>query len=263
VNSCVNHALKRAFESYAAEGPVALPPDHGERIGDGDYRAIGNEFLGLLVKLAELKPHHTILDLGCGLGRVSQPLVHYIDDDGEYLGLDINFENVEWCRNNIASQRDNFHFRHIDVNHPLYNPGGSCLLEHCVLPVTDESVDVVAMISVFTHLPGPAAQRAFSEVYRVLKPGGRLFATFFLAEREMQPSADDRLRLNFSYTEGDAVFFLPGDDHYSAVAMDRAWLDEVATDLLGFSCLEAQAGHWSEPEPDLNKPYQDIRLFGK
>ncbi len=57
---------------------MPMPPAEKHFIGDGDFRAIGAEFLRHFVKLGELKPTDKVLEIGCGIGRMALPLTHYL-----------------------------------------------------------------------------------------------------------------------------------------------------------------------------------------
>ena len=65
------------------------PPPDSIFVGDGDYRAIGAEFLGHFVRLGRLQPHERVFDIGCGIGRMAVPLTQYLDPErGSYDGVD-------------------------------------------------------------------------------------------------------------------------------------------------------------------------------
>ena len=65
-----------------------VPPKRLDFIGGGPYLEIGQEFFQYFME-AGLKPHHKVLDIGSGLGRMARPLVGYLDPDSEYHGVDI------------------------------------------------------------------------------------------------------------------------------------------------------------------------------
>jgi SAM-dependent methyltransferase len=125
--------------------------------------------------LCALKPGESVLDLGCGCGRVA---AHFAADfDGPYHGLDIVAPMIDWCRANIT--RPNFQFHHADLDNTRYR-GGAGDAAAFTFPFADASFDVVFAFSLFTHLLPPAARRYTGEIARVLRPGGRALLTFFL-----------------------------------------------------------------------------------
>jgi SAM-dependent methyltransferase len=159
---------------------LPAPPPELMTCGDGDFRAIGAEFLGHFVRLAGLAPTDRVLDLGCGVGRMAVPLTQYLGETARYEGVDVDVAAIEWCSRTITQVYSQFTFRHLDVVHPLYNPAGTLTAETLALPCPAASVDVVLLVSVLTHLDLPAVRRYGAEIARVLAPGGRCFATAFL-----------------------------------------------------------------------------------
>ena len=104
---------------------LPAPPAELRFCGDGDFRAIGAEFLGHFVRRADLGRDERVLDIGCGIGRMAVPLTQYLSDAGSYQGVDIVRDGIAWCERTISPAYPNFRFRHLDLDHPLYNPGGS------------------------------------------------------------------------------------------------------------------------------------------
>jgi len=100
-----------------------------------------------------------VLDWGCGHGRVAR---HFIEcwRDAEILGMDIDAENIAWCRDNLPGG--------IFEIAPLWPPS----------PLADASLDVVFGISVMTHLTAEAQEAWLAELHRALKPRGLALITF-------------------------------------------------------------------------------------
>ncbi len=106
------------------------------------------------VDIAKLR---TVLDFGCGAGRVMR---HWVDLRRPALyGSDQNPELIRWCRENVG-------FARFVVN----EPDGR-------LEFDSGSFDLVYAFSVFTHLTEAQHAHWIEELVRVLRPGGYLYLT--------------------------------------------------------------------------------------
>jgi cyclopropane fatty-acyl-phospholipid synthase-like methyltransferase len=68
----------------------------------------------------------------------------------------------------------------MNIQDELYNPSGTLRNLDATLPVASGSVDRIIAQSVFTHMLQPDIEHYLAEFSRVLKPGGRIFATTFI-----------------------------------------------------------------------------------
>jgi ubiquinone/menaquinone biosynthesis C-methylase UbiE len=166
---------------------AGLPPvpEPGEIfVGDGPYLEISREFLGYFVEVAGLRTTDTVLDIGCGIGRMAAGLSQYLDPTtGRYIGFDPTQRGIEWCRTAYAD-RANFEFHWADIQNDLYNSAGAYRAAEFIFPCEDHSIDLAIATSVFTHLYEDDIRAYLSEAARVLKPGGRLFSTAYLFSGE-------------------------------------------------------------------------------
>jgi SAM-dependent methyltransferase len=188
--------LKRTIQSILPRSNRTLAPNVGGSPNElvppkwlqmwvgGGYKEVGAEFLGYLVELCALQPGDTVLDVGCGSGRIAMPLTGYLNREGRYAGFDVSRKAVSWCRENISRSHPNFDFRLADIQNGYYNRKGKITSSAFPFPFPDASFDVVFLASVFTHMFPPDVKHYLHEIARVLKPGGRCLSTFFLLNEE-------------------------------------------------------------------------------
>jgi ubiquinone/menaquinone biosynthesis C-methylase UbiE len=102
--------------------------------------------------------HPTILDFGCGCGRMVRFLNNYSTSNTIHA-CDVNPDHVDWCRDNLH----NVQLSQCDSLPPL--------------PYKDQMFNLIYGLSVFTHLSENNATKWLSELNRVLKPDGILMVT--------------------------------------------------------------------------------------
>ncbi|NWQ42670.1 class I SAM-dependent methyltransferase [Bacillus sp. EB106-08-02-XG196] len=137
---------------------------HRSIIG-GMWEEMGEKQIAFL-KEKGLKPHHELLDIGCGSLRGGIYFIKYLNQ-GKYSGLDINPSLIragqaELKKANLTGKKptllvnDNFHFH-----------------------LFKKKFDYAIAQSVLTHLPVNVIQRCLVNIEKVLNPGGKFYATFF------------------------------------------------------------------------------------
>jgi SAM-dependent methyltransferase len=159
--------------------------------------------------------YESVLDLGCGCGRIARQLIQQRRRPRAYLGLDIHAGMVEWCRTNLAPHAPGFRFEHHDVHNPGFNPRGPRAL--VPLPAEDGTFTLAVAWSVFTHLLQDQAVHYLAEIARVLRPDGCLLSTWFLFDKRLFPMMQDFQN----------ALFVNEQDPSNAVIFDGRWL--VAT----------------------------------
>jgi SAM-dependent methyltransferase len=160
--------------------PKSVLPSYTHK---GNFKKAGARFLNAAVE-AGLEPHHRLLDLGCGVGRLAVAVSQYLDDRGSYVGLDTDREAIELCNEWIGSRLPQFTFVWADVFNTTYNRKARAKAARYRFPFDDDSFDFVFSNSLFTHLVPDDALNYFREIGRVLKPGGRTVNTIFLLNEE-------------------------------------------------------------------------------
>jgi SAM-dependent methyltransferase len=179
-------AARRTASALLAP-PEAVPPHNFiGLVGGGGaalYHQIGLEFFSYFVNLADLRPDQRVLDIGCGCGRIAQPLARYLDASGGYEGFDIVPELVHWCQENITSRWPHFTFQLVPLRNQMYRRAGASASAYR-FPYANESFDLVVATSVFTHMLPADVENYTREISRVLRRGGRALITFFLLTPE-------------------------------------------------------------------------------
>jgi ubiquinone/menaquinone biosynthesis C-methylase UbiE len=99
-----------------------------------------------------------VLDWGVGCGRMARLVLEH-HPEVELHGVDIDADNVGWCRAHLPGGR-------FQVSLPMPP-----------LPFPDDHFDFVYAISVFTHLTEAAQDAWLHELARILRPGGLGLAT--------------------------------------------------------------------------------------
>ena len=123
----------------------------------GDFAAAGARHAAVLAHFG-LKNGDLLIDCGCGSGRSAVAISKAFDI--RYLGIDIVPDLLAHGRS-------------------ICPPGYEFVLgEGLKIPAADNSADFVIMFSLLTHLHFVESYMYIAEAKRVLKPGGRLLATY-------------------------------------------------------------------------------------
>ena len=108
--------------------------------------------------LGRVEPGQTVLDLGCGAGTDLLVAAQMAGPEGRAIGIDMTPAMVERARRSAAEMG----LANVVVHESLIER----------LRIAEESVDVVISNGVIDLVPDKAA--VFSEIWRVLRAGGRL-----------------------------------------------------------------------------------------
>lgn len=111
---------------------------------------------GIPTQFTRINPGDTVLDLGSGAGNDCFVAREAVGEKGRVIGLDFSESMVEKARNNAAKLGyTNIEFVTGDIEE---------------MPLPSDSVDIVLSNCVLNLVPDK--NKAFGEIFRVLKPGG-------------------------------------------------------------------------------------------
>ena len=145
------------------------------------------------VALASLKEGEVVLDLGSGAGIDVFLAAKKVGDTGKVIGVDMTEDMVKRA-GTLAKEKgfQNVEFRMGEIER---------------LPVEDCSIDVVISNCVINLCPDKL--KAFQEIFRVLKQGGRIMISDLVTKGELPPE----IRKSFS-AWADCVGGALEKDHY-------------------------------------------------
>lgn len=154
---------------YDAAELAELPPE-----SPASFAGVANPH-----SIARLQPGETVLDIGCGAGMDLLLAARRVGQSGRAVGIDMTPAMAERAR---ASSRA-MGLSNVEVR----------LGDALELPVDDESVDVVISNGVINLVPDK--EKAYAEIFRVLKPGGRLQLGDIIVAHELSEAVRNNIDL--------------------------------------------------------------------
>ena len=122
----------------------------------------------------------TVLDLGSGSGRDCFLLSKLVGPTGRVIGVDMTDEQLAVAEEYKDWHRERFGFAQSNITfHKGY------IEDLAELGIADDSIDLVVSNCVINL--SPAKQRVFSEIFRVLRPGGELYYSDVFSGRRVPP----------------------------------------------------------------------------
>lgn len=112
------------------------------------------------LELARIQPGEQILEVGCGTGTLTLAAKSKAGPESQVTGIDVAPDMIETARQKAAKAGLAVHFQVGRIE---------------AIPFPDNQFDLVLSSLMLHHVPGNASkQQGMQEMFRVLKPGGRL-----------------------------------------------------------------------------------------
>ena len=211
----IKEAVREKYAKAATEAASCCEPsccDTGAKLVDyeGVSGVVAESNLGLgcgmPTQYANLRPGETVLDLGSGAGIDVFLAAQQVGESGRVIGLDMTPEMIQRARENAAKHGIlNVEFRQGDIE---------------AMPVDDASVDVVISNCVINLAPDK--KRVYSEMSRVLRPGGR----FIVSDMVTYGSVPESIRKDLELWAGCVAGALDRQEYLGIIA--KAGFDRVS-----------------------------------
>lgn len=152
------------------------PPPEVRNILDKIHPQVLERFYGCGSPFPPLLDGCTVLDLGCGTGRDVYVFSALVGEHGQVIGVDMTPEQIH-----IAIEHQQFHTQQFGYQQPNTSFIQGYIED--LSAIADNSVDLAVSNCVINL--SPSKERVFTEIFRVLKPGGELYFSDVFADRRM------------------------------------------------------------------------------
>lgn len=208
--------IAKASKSSGCCGPTCCGGEESKIVG---YTVMNDEYdnldgyvadadlglgCGLPTEQAGIKKGDTVVDLGSGAGNDVFVARAIVGDEGKVIGIDMTEAMIEKANiNNAKLGYKNVEFKLGDIEQ---------------MPLNDNLADVVISNCVLNLVPDK--QKAFSEIYRILKPG----AHFCVSDIVLRGELPEGLKKSAEMYAGCVTGALQQDE-YLRIIMDAGFRD--------------------------------------
>jgi SAM-dependent methyltransferase len=173
------HEKKRYLDAYAKHTNARIEKEPHAAIG-GSWEEMGKIQFDFLVKKG-LKPHHTMLDIGCGTLRGGRHFIKYLDAN-KYSGFDISSKTIEYGKELVQKEG-------LSDKKPQLAVSEKKNLKFEELQ--GKTFDYILAQSVLTHLPPEPIEECFENIGKVMSENGTFYFTYFGGDRYQHFSIED------------------------------------------------------------------------
>jgi len=211
---------------YSAEELASIPAEANMGLSCGNPTATAN-----------LRPGEVVVDLGSGGGLDVFLAAKKVGPKGKAIGIDMTPQMLERARTSAWRQGlDNVEFHEATIDKlPLADASVDCVISNCVINLA------------------PDKQAVFREIFRVLKPGGRVAASDIALKAPLPPEVADDVMAYVGCIAGAVLI----DDYLAdlkAAGFSEVQVVDAQKDLNAYGEVEGQSACCS---PSMASPSSD------
>jgi SAM-dependent methyltransferase len=211
-------AIAEAF-GYSAEELSSIPADANMGLSCGNPTAT-----------ASLKPGEVVVDLGSGGGLDVFLAAKRVGPTGKAIGIDMTPEMISRARKNAKEANlPNVEFHQANIDKlPLADSSADCVISNCVINLARDKAAV------------------FQEMFRVLKPGGRVAVSDIALRKELPPALAKDVAAYVGCIAG-AISLDDFQRGLRAAGFEAVHIVDSGADLNAYANLEGQSACCSPP----------------
>ncbi|UUX51298.1 class I SAM-dependent methyltransferase [Nisaea acidiphila] len=240
--------VRTALASCTGLDRNQLPPDNMiNRIGYSgvpQFLAAQSIHFEEMVQRGRIEPDETVLDLGCGCGRLATPFAQYLDG-GTYIGIDVWREALDWCRGTVKArsgtmrfiERETVNKYSFEIRKPISrNSYHLSELQH-------EQIGFAFAISLFTQLQQRDSLSYLSELARVLKRNACAYLTAHVIDDFFFDYVRRTGRHRAATQEEPGCYYAYEGQEFFAGYTYRTWTRMIEDS--GLRIVGYEPGHWA------------------
>ncbi len=204
-------AVAEAF-GYSAGELASIPAEANMGLSCGNPTA-----------MASLRPGEVVVDLGCGGGLDVFLAAKAVGPTGRAVGIDMTPAMIDRARRNTGDVPNvEFHLAGID-DLPLADGSVDCVISNCVINLAQDKAKV------------------FREIFRVLKPGGRVAVSDIALKRELPEELATSVASYVGCIAG-AIPIAENERLLETAGFAGVRVIDAGSDLNAYAKVEGQAG---------------------